>query len=172
MEHIHRPDTAEYPEYYHTYISKTSGDDIVSLLRNGLQEVEALIKDLPADKLDFRYQSGKWTIKEILVHLMDAERIFSYRALRFSRGDKTGLPGFDEDEYVPNSEASERSAESILSEYRALRMSTIAFFENMTLNMLTRSGFANGQEISVRSLAYIIPGHEIHHLAVIRERYL
>ncbi len=172
MGRIVRPDLSEYPEYYHTYIARTEGDDLIGMLLNGQKEVTMLVASLAADKLNYRYQAGKWTIKELLVHLMDAERIFTYRALRFSRGDKTGLSGFDEDEYVPNSGASDRSIESILDEYKTLRASTISFFENLTPEMLGRTGIANGQEISVRSLAYIIPGHEIHHLGVIRERYL
>lgn len=172
MRGFSRPQKGEYPEYYHTYISRTAGDDLIDLLRKGLSELEVLITSLPAEKLNYRYQPGKWSIKELLVHLLDAERIFAYRALRFSRGDRTGLPGFDEDEYVPNSGASDRSVESIMDEYKALRASTITFFENLTPEMLGRTGIANGQEISVRALAYIIPGHEIHHLGVIRERYL
>lgn len=172
MRSVARPEKGEYPEYYHTYISRTIGENLIELLEQGLADLERLIVSLPASKLDYRYQSDKWSIKELLVHLMDAERIFAYRALRFSRGDRTGLPGFDEDEYVPHSGAAIRSAESILEEYRALRASTISFFENLTPEMMGRSGIANGQEISVRSLAYIIAGHEVHHLGVIRERYL
>lgn len=172
MPTIARPIAGEYPEYYHAYISLTAGDDLVDLLHTGREELHAFIESIPADRLDYRYQPGKWSIKEILVHLMDAERIFAYRALRFSRGDRTGLPGFDENEYVPHSGASSRSVADILAEYKALRASTISFIKNLTPEMLTRSGIANGQEISVRALAYIIPGHEIHHLRVIGDRYL
>lgn len=172
MAQIPRPDENEYPPYYDSYVSSTSGDDLIALLKKGQGDLNAFISALPVQKLDYRYQPEKWSIKQIVIHLMDAERIFAYRALRFSRGDRTNLPGFDEDEYVPNSGATDRTIENILAEYNALRSSSILFFENMTPGMLTRKGIANGQEISVRSLGYIIPGHEIHHLAVIRERYL
>ena len=103
---------------------------------------------------------------------MDAERIFTYRALRFSRNDRTALSGFDENEYVPESNASTRSLQSLIDEYSALRQSTIELFRNITDEMSLRTGIANGKEISVRALGYVIPGHEIHHEGVIKERYL
>lgn len=172
MTNITRPAQTEYPVYYHTYISQVAGNDLIALLQKGNENIQGFISALPPHKADYRYQPGKWSVKEILIHLMDAERIFAYRALRFSRGDRTGLPGFDENEYVPNCDASSRSLENILTEYQALRASSISFFENLTHDMLIRSGIANGQEISVRALAYIIAGHEVHHLSVIKERYL
>ncbi|MCW3125317.1 MAG: damage-inducible protein DinB [Bacteroidetes bacterium] len=172
MSAISKPNTGEYPSYYHTYIGKVTTDDLISSLETGRTNFLSFMALVPADKLEYRYQEGKWTIKELIIHLMDAERIFTYRALRFSRGDSTGLAGFDENEYVPNSAASERSLQSLLHEYVALRQSTIEFFKNLSPEMTRRTGIANGQEISVRSLGYIIPGHEIHHLAVIKERYL
>ncbi len=172
MSAISRPDAGEYPPYYHTYIGKVNTDDLISALEEGKGNFLSFMALVPADKLEYRYQEGKWTIKELIIHLMDAERIFTYRALRFSRGDSTSLAGFNEDEYVPNSGADERSLQNLLQEYAALRQSTIEFFKNLSPEMMLRTGIANGQEISVRSLGYIIPGHEIHHLAVIRERYL
>ncbi|MBS1595443.1 MAG: DinB family protein [Bacteroidetes bacterium] len=172
MPTIARPTQTEYPVYYHTYISKAEGNDLIALLKKGNEDLQAFISSLPAHKADYRYQPDKWSVKEILIHLMDAERIFAYRALRFSRGDRTGLPGFDENEYVPNCDASSRSIENILTEYQALRASSISFFENLTHDMLIRNGIANGEEVSVRALAYIIAGHEVHHLSVIKERYL
>ena len=173
MSNISKPGEEEYPSYYHTYINKVSNDvDLMAALKNGGSEFLAFINSIEASKLEYRYKEGKWTIKEIIIHLMDAERIFAYRALRFSRGDGTNLAGFDENEYVPNSGASERSLQSLIDEYKALRQSTIEFFRNLTLEMSLRTGIANGREISVRSLGYIIPGHEIHHMNVIKERYL
>ena len=173
MSHILKPAESEYPSYYHTYISKV-GDDVnlIAALETGGIKFLSFINSIDSDKLEYRYQEGKWTIKEIIIHLMDAERIFTYRALRFSRGDGTNLAGFDENEYVPNSGASDRSLQSLVEEYQALRQSTIAFFLNLTSEMSVRTGIANGREISVRSLGYIIPGHEIHHMNVIKERYL
>lgn len=172
MATISKPDQEEYPSYYHTYIGKVDSDDLIASLENGKDHFIAFMSSVPAAKLDYQYQEGKWTIKEIIIHLMDAERIFVYRALRFSRGDGTNLPGFDENEYVPNSGASERSLQTLLDEYLSLRESTIQFFKNLSPEMAVRTGIANGQEISVRALGYIIPGHEIHHLGVIKERYL
>ena len=167
-----RPQPNEYPSFYQNYVDNVKTDNIIKELTDQVLNIQAIISEIPEDKETYKYAEGKWTIKEIIIHLMDAERIFSYRALRFSRGDSTNLSGFDENEYVPNSGASERSLQSLLDEYIALRNSTIEFFKNLSQEMSLRTGIANGKEISVRSLGYIIPGHEIHHLAVIRERYL
>ena len=169
---ITKPSAEEYAPYYETYISKVNINDLIDALEKGQTEVIKFIQTIPLDKLDYRYQEGKWSIKEIIVHLMDVERIFTYRALRFSRNDQTALAGFDEEEYVPESNASDRSLQSLSDEYIALRRSTIEFFKNITPEMSLRMGIANGKEISVRALGYIIPGHEIHHINVIKERYL
>jgi len=169
---ITKPSTEEYAPYYETYISKVNINDLIDALEKGQTEVIKFIQTTPLDKLDYRYQEGKWSIKEIIVHLMDVERIFTYRALRFSRNDQTALAGFDEEEYFPESNASDRSVQSLSDEYTALRRSTIEFFKNITPEMSRRTGIANGKEISVRALGFIIPGHDIHHMNVIRERYL
>jgi len=169
---IIRPESNEYAPSYQTYISEVKTGDLIGALTKGEEETIRFILSIPSDRLDYRYAAGKWSIKEIVVHLMDVERIFTYRALRFSRNDDTALPGFDENEYIPGSNASERSLQSLLDEYTALRRSTIEFFKNITPEMSLRTGISNGKEVSVRALGYIIPGHEIHHLTVIRERYL
>ena len=169
---ITKPTTEEYAPYYETYVSKVNINDLIDALEKGQTEVIKFIESISADKFDYRYQEGKWTIKEIMVHLMDVERIFTYRALRISRNDRTALAGFDEDEYIPGSNASTRSLQSLIDEYIALRRSTIEFFKNITPEMSLRTGIANGKEISVRALGFIIPGHELHHTGVIRERYL
>lgn len=169
---ISKPNADEYAPHYATYISKVNTDDLLAALDHERNEVIVFLKSIPAEKLDYRYQEGKWSIKEIVIHLMDAERIFMYRALRFSRNDRTAVSGFDENEYVPESNASARSLKSLIDEYNAQRQSTIEFFKNITIEMSLRRGIANGKEISVRALGYAIPGHEIHHMGVIRERYL
>ena len=169
---ISRPTADEYAPHYETYISKVQTDDLIGALENGRTELISFLRSIPAEKLEYRYQENKWTIKEIIIHLMDAERIFTYRALRFSRNDRTALSGFDENEYVPESNASTRSLQSLIDEYSALRQSTIELFRNITDEMSLRTGIANGKEISVRALGYVIPGHEIHHEGVIKERYL
>jgi hypothetical protein len=146
MSHISKPAESEYPSYYHTYIGKVHNDvNLISALETGGADFISFINTIDSDKLEYRYQEGKWTIKEIIIHLMDAERIFTYRALRFSRGDGTNLAGFDENEYVPNSGASERSLQSLVEEYKALRQSTIQFFKNLTTEMSVRTGIANGK---------------------------
>jgi len=130
------------------------------------------MKSIPEDKLYYRYDEGKWTIKEILVHIIDDERIYAYRALRFARKDSTELAGFDQENYAVNSGANKRSIESILHEFETVRKATISLFESFTDEALTSSGIANGNKVSVRALGYHIAGHEKHHVNIIRERYL
>jgi uncharacterized damage-inducible protein DinB len=127
---------------------------------------------LPEEKLLFKYAEGKWTIKEVLVHIIDDERIYAYRALRFARNDKTELPGFEQDPYAYYSYANQRTAESIVEEYEAVRLSTIALFNNLSDDAIARSGVANKNEVTVRALGYHIAGHELHHLNIIKTRYL
>jgi uncharacterized damage-inducible protein DinB len=144
----------------------------MAALQQGKNNMIAFLTTVPEEKLDYRYAEGKWTIKEIIMHLMDAERIFAYRTLRFSRNDQNILLGFDDEEYVTYSNASERSRQSLIDEYTAQRQSTIELYRNMTPEMCNRGGVASGNEMSVTALGYIICGHEIHHLQVIKERYL
>lgn len=167
-----RPLNREYPVYYHTYISKVNTADLLIALEVGLTQIETVVSTLTEEQANYRYAPGKWSIKELLIHLLDAERIFCYRALRFARNDKTELSGFDENQYVPESNAENRSLTNIMTEYKAVRQATIEFYKNMIDQMLDRSGRANGNEISVRALGYTIAGHEIHHMEVIKERYL
>ena len=127
---------------------------------------------MPPDKLTYRYAENKWTIKEILVHIMDDERIYAYRALRIARNDKTPLPGFEQDDYVPFSKANQRSLASILREYKTVRQATVSLFTSFNMEDLLRIGTANDHPVSVRALAWHIAGHELHHLNIIKERYL
>jgi uncharacterized damage-inducible protein DinB len=169
---IQPPDSTEYPAYYEQYISKARGEDLVRTMQIAHRETQALIGSLTEEQLNYRYAEGKWTIKEIIGHLIDAERIFAYRMLRFARKDATDLPGFDENEYVPASEANERSIHGLLEEFTTVRAGTFSLWRSLTNEMLQRSGTVNGNRLSVRALVYITCGHEIHHLAVIKERYL
>lgn len=162
----------EYAPFYRPYIEKAGELDLLRALKQGSENTESFFRSVPKGKLDFRYAEGKWTIKEILLHLIDAERVFAYRALRFSRNDKTPLMGFDENNYVPISEANTRSLESLMDEYLKQRVSTLAMYSNFTEEMLKRSGTASGQQMSVRAAGFVIVGHEKHHLEVIKERYL
>ena len=172
MNTITKPHGGEYSPYYHTYINNVKSDDLIESLEKGSENFINFMNSISTEKFDYRYQEDKWTVKEIIMHHMEVERIFTCRALRFSRNDKTALPGFDENEYIPESHASERSVESLLKEYIALRQSTIEFFKNITVEMSLRLGIANGKEISVRALGFVITGHELHHIAIIKERYL
>lgn len=169
---ITRPAPSEYFSYYDTYVSKVPGNDLLSALLENRDTFSSFIKSIPADKLDYRYTENKWTVKEVIVHLTDAERIFAYRALRFARNDKTGLSGFDENDYVPQSNAASQTAESLLEEFHSVRHASITLFKSFTPEMSLRNGHANGKEISVRALGYIIVGHTTHHMQTIHERYL
>ncbi|HRG88965.1 MAG TPA: DinB family protein [Chitinophagales bacterium] len=166
------PAPTEYEGHFGNYINLTQTSDLLAALQADNENFAAFIKQIPADKLDYRYAEGKWTIREIITHITDAERIFAYRALRFARNDKTALPGFEENDYVPESNATNRSIESLLAEYSIVRQSTIALLQNLSPDMLLRQGTASNYHISVRALGYTILGHTLHHQQVIRERYL
>lgn len=170
--HISKPNSSDYPAYYATYINKVTSEDLLAELENNFIKTEKLIYSLTDEQLNYRYAEGKWSIKEVLLHIMDSERIFAYRALRFARQDKTALPGYEENEYAPLSKAAARSGDSIMKEFAALRKSSIELIKNFDEEQLNQSGIANGKQITVRALVYIIAGHELHHMQVISERYL
>ncbi|MBT9394661.1 DinB family protein [Hymenobacter sp. NST-14] len=165
------PAATEYGPYYYTYVKLIAGDPLEALRRQP-RELRQLLAGLTEEQGTFRYAPGKWSIKENLVHMLDTERIFAYRALRISRGDTTPLPGFEQDDYVPASGADSRPLAAILAEYDAVRAATLSLFESFTPAAISRQGTASGQPVSVRALAYILPGHEAHHLNLLRERYL
>ena len=167
-----RPSDQEFNPYYGGYVSKVPEGDIIHILEQQLADYLSFYQGIPTDKWDYAYAEGKWTIKELMLHLLDAERVFAYRALRISRGDQTPLAGFDQDLYVPNSKAANRSISSILEEYEALRKSTIQLFKNFSSEVYGHLGTASNSPVSVRALAYIISGHEIHHANIIKEKYL
>jgi uncharacterized damage-inducible protein DinB len=173
MKKIQKPEKGEYAPYTIMYIGLLPDDGLVlKHLRDNLKTVVDLTRSLPPEKLVYRWAEGEWTIKEILGHVIDDERIYCYRALRFARNDATELPGFDQDDYVAFSGANERSIEDILEEYRAVRHATLTFFNSLEEKALKRAGVANGNVMSVRAAAYHIAGHELHHLNSIRENYL
>lgn len=162
----------EYNPYYQPYIDNTGDEDISNTLRDNRVLIPSFIESINTDRLDFRYAEGKWTIKEIILHLIDTERVFAYRALRIARHDKTELPGFDHDNYVGSSCANTRTLESLLSEYDSVRGATVTLFENFDDKALSQIGIVSGNELSVRAIVFIIVGHENHHLQIIKERYL
>lgn len=166
-----RPEKTEYAEFYAGYVSLVEETDVVSALQTQLTEIEILFAEMAAEKADFRYAPGKWSVRELLGHMIDGERIFSYRALRISRNDQTPLPGFEENSYVENSNFNERSIADLLEEFLYLRQANIIFFKNLDENAWSRIGTASNAQISVRALAFIMVGHVRHHVNILRERY-
>jgi uncharacterized damage-inducible protein DinB len=167
-----RPDLDTVPPFYKRYVEHVKEFDMFHILDDSNKQLLALLGTIPEEKGAFRYAPGKWSIKELLCHMMDAERIFAYRALRFARNDSTPLQGFEENDYAPEANAHGRSIQQLVEEMDRLRKSTIDLYKSFTPEMLTRKGSANNTEISVLNLGYIIPGHETHHKMVLQERYL
>lgn len=167
-----KPDASEYAPYYGQYIALVTDPDPVHLMKMQILDLQALLADVPMEKENFRYAEGKWTIKELIGHIIDCERIFAYRALRIGRGDTTPLPGFEEDDYVKNTDFNKRSLPSLGHEFGLVREGTLALYDHFSQEELLRTGTANGQPVSVRALLYIMAGHQLHHERVLRERYL
>jgi hypothetical protein len=173
MKRIAKPADSEFQPNEPLYATLLPDDDLLlKHLQENIIHTKDFVSSLPKDKLNFRYSEGKWTIKEVLVHLMDMERIYAYRALRFARNDKTTLPGFDHQDYVCFSGIATRGISDILIEYEAVRNATVALLNGLTDEALLRFGSVNGNSVSVRALAYHIGGHELHHVNIIKERYL
>jgi DinB superfamily len=167
-----KPDFSTLPEFHKRYVLHVKDYDVLEAMKISSKETLKLVRSLPEEKGEYRYAAGKWSIKELLCHMMDTERILAYRALTFARNDKTSLPGFEENEYAPEANAKNRNVRQIADEMERLRMTTIDLFVNFTPDMLTRKGLANNLELSVLNLGYIIPGHESHHRSILKERYL
>lgn len=166
-----RPQPGEYADYAQNDIDFVDGDDAVAILTRQRDELIAFIAPLE-EKADFAYAPGKWTLKEVVGHLADDERIFAYRALCLARGDTRPLPGFDEKEYMLFSGFASRTLADLLDEYRSVRDATISLFAPMAAAAWMRRGIVNGYSATVRGLAFHIAAHELHHLRIIRERYL
>ncbi len=162
----------EYAGYFSTYINILENLNLIEDLEISLHEFIRFVQNIPMDKFDYRYAEGKWTIKEIIQHIIDTERIFSYRSLRISRNDKTPLPGFDENEYVDNSNGNTRSLQDLLTEMAVVRQSTLSLFKSFSSEQLLRIGTASNNQISVRAIGFIIIGHQKHHQKIFEERYL
>jgi uncharacterized damage-inducible protein DinB len=171
MSRYDRPGTDEYAPFYHGYVAGLPEGDVLDILARQRDETTALFSTASADRWHFRYAPGKWSVAEVLGHLCDAERIMSYRALRFGRGDHTPVPGFEENDYVPTGRFDERRPDGLIAEYQTVRQATIALFTHLPDDAPARRGVANGAEVSVRALIHIIAGHERHHLGILRERY-
>ncbi len=173
MKIIKKPNNKEYHANELRLADLIPNDGfLMEHLANDLVKTKKFILSLPEDKLLYRYAEGKWSIKEVIIHLIDMERIYTYRALRFARNDKTILPGFDDNEYVKHSGANNRDISALLKELEAVRHSTIVMIEGLEEEAFIRSGIINGKSVSARALLYHIAGHELHHMKIIRERYL
>jgi hypothetical protein len=166
-----RPAPSEYAPYYERYVSLVAGDVIETLERQGA-ETAALLREVREERGDARYAPGKWSAKELVLHIIDTERVFAYRLLRFARGDRTSVEGFDQDPYVANSNASARTTQSLAAEFEHVRASTLDLLCGLADDAWARAGVANENEVTVRALAHIIAGHEAHHVNILRERYL
>ncbi len=169
-----RPGADEYAPYYEKYVSRAPEGDAVELLAQQAGEAAAFLRVVPAERADHRYEPGKWSVKEVVGHVSDAERIFAYRMLRIARGDRTPLPGFDENEYarVAGPGFSARTMESLVSEWEDVRRATLSLLHSLDGEALARTGTASEVTVSARALAFILFGHMDHHLAILRERYL
>jgi hypothetical protein len=168
---IQRPATSEYASAYAGYVNAVPDGDVLELLEKQGRETQATLRGVSEKESRHRYAPGKWSIREVVGHVNDAERVFTYRALRFARGDTTALPSFDENAWGDATNADARALEEHCHEMAAIRASTLALFRGFSPEHFTRTGPASGHTISVRALAYIVAGHERHHLRILRERY-
>lgn len=167
------PQKEDYPAYFGHYLSQISPEEpILNILQDRLDTYVATFKKMPEDQLLYRYAEGKWSIKEIIGHLIDAERIMAYRALRFARNDKTDIPGFDENIYVPAGKFDARNIEDLLHEWQTVRAATISLLNSLDEESLARGGKANGLYCTANAMLYIIAAHQEHHINVINDRYM
>ncbi|MDR9456188.1 MAG: DinB family protein [Salegentibacter sp.] len=163
----------DYHEFYQTYIDKLPGDKTLgSLLKENQEDLREVLSIITPEKLGFSYAAGKWTLAEVLQHMIDVERIFQYRALCIARNDRTSLPGFDHDAYVPESDANRRDLESLKTEFKNVRSSGIDLYMSFSEEMLQRKGMVNNNTTSAGAIGFITIGHTIHHLEHLKEKYL
>lgn len=167
-----RPDSSEYAPYYAKYVSLVPGDDPVTALQENLRTTSELLDSIGEEESNASYAPGKWSIKQLLGHMNDAERIFSYRATRISRGDETPLAGFEQEDYIKNFPFESLRWADLVAEYKAIRHSTLALLTQLPKAAWERRGTASDASVSVLAVAYIIAGHELHHVKILRERYL
>ncbi len=167
-----KPDLLTVPTWYHKYINQVQEDDVHKAIKTNTQSALSFLKSIPEDKWDYRYAEDKWSIKEMVQHITDAERILSYRALCFSRKDDTPLPGFEEADYATASKADRRTKDELLAEFESVRKSIEQLYESFDDEQLAATGTANNTSVSVNAIGFIIPGHVQHHISVLKERYL
>ena len=168
--HVGRPDSSEYAPFYAGYVERVTEEPLVAL-EHQAAATAAILRRIPESSTGFRYANGKWTVRDMIGHMADAERIMSYRALRIARGDSTPLPGFDENAYAATAGADERGWNNLVQDLAVVRAATLALFRSFEADAWRRAGVANGAAISVRALGHIIVGHERHHLHILQSRY-
>lgn len=166
------PESTEFAPYYARYISLVKSENIVATLETQAQRTQKVFGSLTEEQSGFRYALDKWSIRQVLGHVVDAERIFSYRALRIARGDETPIEGFEQDGYVLNGPFEHCTLAELLEEFAVIRRATVLLFRYLPAESWTRRGIASNNEVSVRALAYIIAGHELHHIEVLNQKYL
>ncbi len=169
---LNRPQPGEYPDYYQTYMDQLPEGDLLDLLESQAMELQRLLQGMDDQRAEVAYAEGKWTIKELLQHLLDSERVFAYRALCISRREEASLPGYDENKYAINSKANHRLLSDMLEEYEHVRRSSILLIRSFTPDMLDNRGTANRRAVSLMSVIYIMAAHEVHHMNILQERYL
>ncbi|MFN2437667.1 MAG: DinB family protein [Chitinophagaceae bacterium] len=167
-----KPDLNRVPPFYHNYVNLVMQDDLEDAFSQNQQNIIDLLKSIPGERWDYRYADGKWTIKELVQHMIDAERIFCYRALCFARNDTVKLPGFEEDDYARNSKANQRFKESLIEELKVVQQSSVALFNSFDEEQLQASGIANNNSIYVLAIGFVVIGHALHHKKILEERYL
>jgi hypothetical protein len=171
MAYDRKPSQDEYAEWYAGYVALVPEGDIVAILATQLDDTLAILRDMNEQQAGYRYAPGKWSVREVVGHIADAERVFAYRALRFARGDRTALPSFDENAWVDSSHFDDRPLVSLIAELAAVRAATVSLLAGLPGDSWTRQGIASNWEVSVRALAWIIAGHELHHRQILAERY-
>lgn len=172
QQEIRRPADAECDAYYRNYIAQVPDGDVFVSMRQQTEATQTLLGGLTREQQDYRYAPGKWSVKEVVGHMLDTEWVFAYRGLRMARGDTTPLPGMEQDDFAAGGNHAQRSMESLLQELRHLRQATLALYESFDDAILDRVGNASGVSFTVRSILFIIAGHERHHVNVLREKYL
>jgi len=167
-----RPNPGDYSSYYESYIKLVEGEDILKILNDQGKKTQDILNSFSEHRGNYRYADGKWTVKEVVGHLLDTERVFAYRALCIARGEKKSLPGFDQDDYVKEGNFNRRELFDLNYEFRLLRESNLLLFRTFTPEMLKLKGFANESYVSVLTILFMIAGHEKHHMNVLREKYM
>jgi len=167
-----RPDEREYNPEFGKYVTLVPAGDVVAVLGSQIEETLELLRSVPEERGRFRYAPGKWSVKELVGHLIDSERIFSYRALTFARDDRTALPGYEQDDYIRGGSFDDVPLDRLAAEFASVRQATVFLFKHLDDEAWARRGLANDNEVTVRALAHIIAGHELHHRRVLRDKYL